>query len=74
MTSSATCCTAALGWSRCTSSSAGGLTFLDQRIVTVLLLGAFALLILVMLPGFGVQINGARRWFAPGRSSSSRRR
>ena len=43
-----------------------GLTFLNQRIVTLLLLGAFALLILVMLPGFGVQINGARRWFALG--------
>jgi cell division protein FtsW len=33
---------------------------------TVLLFGSFALLVLVLVPGFGVQINGARRWFALG--------
>ena len=33
---------------------------------TLLLFGSFVLLVLVMLPGFGVQVNGARRWFAMG--------
>jgi cell division protein FtsW len=31
-----------------------------------MLLGAFALLLLVLVPGFGVKLNGARRWFALG--------
>jgi cell division protein FtsW len=44
----------------------GGLVLLDRRIVNLLLLGSFALLVLVLLPGFGVQVNGARRWFAIG--------
>jgi cell division protein FtsW len=43
-----------------------GLALLDQRLVKVMLLGSFGLLLLVMLPGFGVDVNGARRWFSAG--------
>ncbi|MFL5828722.1 MAG: FtsW/RodA/SpoVE family cell cycle protein, partial [Solirubrobacteraceae bacterium] len=43
-----------------------GLALLDRRLVTLLLLGSFALLVLVLAPGFGVRVNGARRWFAAG--------
>jgi cell division protein FtsW len=43
-----------------------GLALLNRQVVTLLLLGAFGLLLLVMVPGFGVQVNGARRWFAAG--------
>jgi len=43
-----------------------GLTLLDRRLVNLLLFGSFALLLLVLVPGFGVRINGARRWFAAG--------
>jgi cell division protein FtsW len=43
-----------------------GLQLLDRRLVTLMLLGAFALLLLVLVPGIGVQINGARRWFGAG--------
>ena len=43
-----------------------GLTLLDRKLVNLLLLGSFGLLLLVLVPGFGVQVNGARRWFAAG--------
>jgi cell division protein FtsW len=43
-----------------------GLTLLDERLVKLLLFGSFALLLLVLVPGFGVRVNGARRWFAAG--------
>ncbi len=43
-----------------------GVALLDRRLVNLLLLGSFGLLLLVLVPGFGVQINGARRWFAAG--------
>jgi cell division protein FtsW len=43
-----------------------GLTILDPRLVKLMLFGSFALLLLVLVPGFGVRINGARRWFAAG--------
>jgi cell division protein FtsW len=43
-----------------------GLALLERRVVTFLLGVSFALLLLVMVPGFGVEINGARRWFAVG--------
>ncbi len=43
-----------------------GLALLDGRVARLLLLGSFLLLLLVMVPGFGVQVNGARRWFALG--------
>ena len=37
-----------------------------RRYTPLLLLIAFVLLLLVMLPGFGVKINGARRWLGAG--------
>ncbi|MGN6870794.1 MAG: putative lipid II flippase FtsW [Solirubrobacteraceae bacterium] len=43
-----------------------GLEIFTTRLVTILLLGSFALLLLVLVPGFGVVVNGARRWFAAG--------
>ncbi len=33
-----------------------------RRLTPLLLLASFGMLLLVMLPGFGVQVNGARRW------------
>jgi cell division protein FtsW len=43
-----------------------GLQLFNRRFVTLLLIGSFALLLLVLVPGFGVQVNGARRWFSAG--------
>ena len=43
-----------------------GLALLDDRMTTLLLAGSFGLLLLVLIPGFGVDILGARRWFAAG--------
>jgi cell division protein FtsW len=43
-----------------------GVSLLNRRFASLLLLVSFVLLVLVMLPGFGVQVNGARRWFALG--------
>jgi cell division protein FtsW len=43
-----------------------GLALLSERLVKLLLLASFGLLLLVLMPGFGVQVNGARRWFAAG--------
>ncbi len=43
-----------------------GLALLDRRLVTVLLMGSFSLLLLVLVPGFGIEVNGARRWFSAG--------
>jgi cell division protein FtsW len=43
-----------------------GLALLDPRLVTLLLIGSFGLLVLVLVPGFGVSVNGARRWFSAG--------
>jgi cell division protein FtsW len=37
-----------------------------RRFTPWLLLAAFALLLLVLLPGFGLRINGARRWLGAG--------
>src|SRR5436305_38363 len=39
-----------------------GLELLNDRLVSALLAVSFALLLLVLVPGFGVQVNGARRW------------
>ena len=43
-----------------------GVTLLSSRLVNLLLMASFALLLLVLVPHFGVQVNGARRWFAAG--------
>jgi cell division protein FtsW len=43
-----------------------GLSLLSAKVVTILLLVSFALVLLVLVPGFGVNINGARRWFSAG--------
>ncbi len=43
-----------------------GLALLTPQICRLMLLGSFALLLLVLVPGFGVAVNGARRWFSLG--------
>jgi cell division protein FtsW len=43
-----------------------GLDLLGEQVVRLLLLGSGALLVLVLVPHFGVQVLGARRWFAAG--------
>ncbi|MGA2924962.1 MAG: putative lipid II flippase FtsW [Solirubrobacteraceae bacterium] len=43
-----------------------GLTLLHPQLLNLLLIGSFVLLVFVMVPGFGVRVNGARRWFAAG--------
>jgi cell division protein FtsW len=43
-----------------------GLTILHPHLVKLMLFVSFGLLLLVLVPGFGVQINGARRWFSAG--------
>jgi cell division protein FtsW len=37
-----------------------------RRMTPLFLLGAFVLLVLVLVPGLGVEINGARRWLGAG--------
>jgi cell division protein FtsW len=37
-----------------------------RRFTPFILLGAFVLLVLVLIPGFGVKVNGARRWLGAG--------
>jgi cell division protein FtsW len=37
-----------------------------RRWTPVLLIGSFVLLLAVLLPGIGIQVNGARRWIGPG--------
>ncbi len=43
-----------------------GVSLLAPQLVNLMLLGSFALVVLVLVPGFGVEVNGARRWFAAG--------
>jgi cell division protein FtsW len=43
-----------------------GLSLLDARFARLLLLASFALLLMVLVPHVGRQVNGARRWFAAG--------
>ena len=43
-----------------------GLALLDRSCASSAAGGSFVLLVLVLVPGFGVQVNGARRWFALG--------
>jgi cell division protein FtsW len=56
----------ALGLGAMQLLSRRGLTLVSRRATTLMLAGSFGLLLLVLVPGFGVQINGARRWFAAG--------
>jgi cell division protein FtsW len=56
----------ALGLAAMQIISRRGLTLLTPQVANVILLGSFVLLLLVLVPGFGVQVNGARRWFAAG--------
>lgn len=37
-----------------------------RRVTPVLLIASFVLLVLVLLPGFGVTVNGAKRWLGAG--------
>ncbi len=43
-----------------------GLQIVTPKLVNTLLAVSFVLLLLVLVPGFGVVVNGARRWFAAG--------
>ena len=43
-----------------------GLEILTPKLVNGLLMGSFLMLVLVLIPGFGVVVNGARRWFSAG--------
>jgi cell division protein FtsW len=43
-----------------------GVELLNRRLVNLLLAVSFTLLLLVMVPHLGVQVQGARRWFALG--------
>lgn len=43
-----------------------GVALIDERLTRLLLLGSFALLVLVLMPGFGRVVLGARRWFSLG--------
>jgi cell division protein FtsW len=56
----------AAGLGAMTVLSRRGLQILDPRLVKLMLLASFVLLVLVLVPGFGVTVNGARRWFAAG--------
>jgi cell division protein FtsW len=56
----------ALGLAAMQFISRRGVTVLTPQVANVMLLGSFVLLLLVLVPGFGVQVNGARRWFAAG--------
>jgi cell division protein FtsW len=44
----------------------GGLHLLNPRVVKLMLIVSSALLLLVLAPGLGINVNGARRWFAAG--------
>jgi len=37
-----------------------------RQLTPLLLLGSFGLLLLVLVPGIGISVNGARRWIGPG--------
>lgn len=43
-----------------------GLQLLNEHVLRLMLFGSFALLLAVMMPGVGVEVNDARRWFAAG--------
>jgi cell division protein FtsW len=39
---------------------------LMKRLMPVLLIASFGLVLLVLVPGIGISVNGARRWIGPG--------
>src|SRR5690606_7371547 len=39
---------------------------LVRRATPLLLIGSFVLLVLVLIPGVGTEVNGARSWIGPG--------
>ncbi|HLH66560.1 MAG TPA: putative peptidoglycan glycosyltransferase FtsW [Solirubrobacteraceae bacterium] len=43
-----------------------GLALLDARLVRLLVVVSLGLLVAVLAPGFGVDVNGSRRWIAAG--------
>jgi cell division protein FtsW len=43
-----------------------GLGWFNERNARLMLIGSFGLLLAVMVPGIGREVNGARRWFAAG--------
>ncbi|MGI8715247.1 MAG: putative lipid II flippase FtsW [Solirubrobacteraceae bacterium] len=43
-----------------------GLALLDARVTKLMLLGSFGLLVVVLVPHVGREVNGARRWIAAG--------
>jgi cell division protein FtsW len=57
---------AGLGLAAMQVLSRHGLSLISPRVTKLLLMIAFGLVLLVLVPGFGVQVNGARRWFAAG--------
>ena len=57
---------AALGLAAMQVLARRGLSLLSPKLVTLLLAISFGLVLLVLVPGFGVSANGARRWFAAG--------
>jgi len=57
---------AALGLGAMQVLSRRGLALLSPKLVKLLLIVAFALVLLVLVPGFGHEVNGARRWFSAG--------
>jgi cell division protein FtsW len=57
---------AALGLAAMQVLARRGLTLLNERVARLLLLVSLGLLLAVLVPHFGVRVNGARRWFAAG--------
>ncbi len=57
---------AALGLAAMQVLARNGLSLLSPKLVKLLLFVSFGLVLLVLVPGFGVRVNGARRWFAAG--------
>jgi cell division protein FtsW len=57
---------AAVGLAAMHVLSRRGMALLDERALRIFLFASCALLVLVLVPGFGKEVNGARRWFAAG--------
>jgi cell division protein FtsW len=43
-----------------------GLKLVNEKLVRLLLFGSFFLTLAVLVPGIGIEVNGARRWFGAG--------